>query len=300
MEHDASLMEGRTQFEDARMKAFWKDMLGHIFRNEINLWSFDDVKNRLRLRDENYRGLQEVPVDRIVGSVGRYGDFTSTFLPKRSSLKERWSRIYAMYNSLEGLPPVELYKIDDVYFVRDGNHRVSVAKRLGAPTVEAYVTELSTPVDLEPGMSEEQWTVAERYAWFLDKTGLQETRPRQERLLLSEPYRYNELLAHVRIVQTVMSHIRGEDVSLRDAATTWYDRVYLPAIQLIRKYGILDSFPDRTETDLYVWIVDHLLYLRDRYGTENQKISSAMAHFLEFHNIPVPEELHEEDDEPLP
>ena len=88
----------------------------------------------------------------VVG-VGRYRDFTASFLPKNAKMQDRWSRVYAQANSMQGMPPIELYKIDDVYFVRDGNHRVSVARQMGQKSIEAHVTELPTPIDLEPGMS---------------------------------------------------------------------------------------------------------------------------------------------------
>lgn len=302
MTDNNDFQEGREKFSSALMQGFWSEMLGLIFRNDVQLLSFDDVKSRLRLREESYKGLQDVPLDRIVGSVGRYKDFTNSFLPKNTTMRDRWSRVYARFNSLEGLPPIELYQVDDVYFVRDGNHRVSVARQLDMKTIQAYVTELHTPIDLEPGMSPEQWNVAERYAWFLEKTELNESRPMQERILLTEAYRYNELLSHIRIVQRVMGEIRQAEVSIHEAAATWYDRVYYPAIVLIRKYNIIQQFPTRTEADLYLWIVDHLLYLRDKYSHEPDKhrMSQAIIRFLESQNIPVPDDLFNEGDDPLP
>src|SRR3954454_14714017 len=118
---------GMSVFENARRHAFWKEIMSLFRGKSAELLSFDDIKARLRLREESYKGLQNVPVDKIVGSVGRYRDFTSNFLPRGSTSRDRWSRVYAQVNSLEGTPPVELYQVGDAYFVRDGNHRVSVA-----------------------------------------------------------------------------------------------------------------------------------------------------------------------------
>src|SRR5262245_28702618 len=102
--------EGLSAFQNARRRAFWQEMLGHLRGKSAELLSFDEIKTRLRLREESYRGLQDVPLDRIVGSVGRYRDFTTNFLPKTNEMQERWSRVYAQVNSMEGVPPVELYK----------------------------------------------------------------------------------------------------------------------------------------------------------------------------------------------
>jgi hypothetical protein len=91
------------------------------------LLPFEQVRKQLRLRDRHFRGLQEVPLDQIVGSVGCYQDFTRTFLPRSDGLRERWAAVEDRVKE-GGLPSVELYKVGDAYFVRDGNHRISVAR----------------------------------------------------------------------------------------------------------------------------------------------------------------------------
>ncbi len=85
-------------------------------------------------------------VEKIVGSVGRWSDFDPSFLPARASVGERWKRIDRAFQRGEDLPPVELYKIGDAYFVVDGNHRVSVARYHGAQWIDARVTEVGGPV----------------------------------------------------------------------------------------------------------------------------------------------------------
>jgi hypothetical protein len=263
------------------------------------LLSFDDIKTRLRLREESYKGLQDVPLDRIVGSVGRYRDFTSSFLPKGSTSQDRWSRVYAQVNSMEGVPPIELYKVDDVYFVRDGNHRVSVARQLGAKTIQAHVTELPSSVDLEPGMTQKDLDAAAAYAAFLEETGLRRTRPHHQVMKLSELSRYNELLGHIYLHQNILEETRGAGVTLEEAAADWYDNVYRPAVTLIRKYDVLAHTPKRTEADLYLWMVDHLREVREEYGDEAQtrSFSAALETYLKKHDMDVPEELRQENDD---
>jgi hypothetical protein len=290
--------EGINVFQGARRKAFWQDMLSLLRGQSTELMSFDDIKARLRLREESYKGLQNVPLEQIVGSVGRYRDFTSSFLPRKSTSPERWSRVYAQVNSMEGTPPIELYKVGDIFFVRDGNHRVSVARQVGAKTIEAHVTELPTSVQLEPGMSPEELDAATAYAAFLEETGFERTRPHHQSLNLSETSRYAEVLGHIYLHQNVLEKAKGRPVTFEEAAADWYDNVYRPAVTLIRKYGILDHYPDRTEGDLYVWMVDHLREVREELGdnANARSFSDALVDFLQERRIPIPKELLVEDD----
>jgi hypothetical protein len=291
-------IEGISKFQSARMRAFWQEVLGHLRGKSAELLSFEDIRARLRLREESYRGLQDVPVDQIVGSVGRYRDFTSSFLPRSGEMQERWSRVYAMAQSMEGLPPVELYKVGDAYFVRDGNHRVSVARQLGAKTIQAHVTELPTGVTLKPGMSQEEIDDAAAYAAFLEETGLGRTRPHHQSMQLSEKSRYADLLGHIYLHQSILEQTENREVPLNEAAAAWYDNVYRPAVTLIRKYNILDHLKDRTEGDLYLWMVDHLREVREEFGEQApaRKFSDALVDYLQKRELPIPQDLLGEED----
>lgn len=107
--------------------------------------SFRDLQNERRAHNRVRRGVRVVNVDRIVGSVGRSKDFDRYFLPLRASTGGRWKRVDVAFHRGEDLPPVSLYKIEDEYFVLDGNHRVSVARFHGLPTLEAEITEFLPP-----------------------------------------------------------------------------------------------------------------------------------------------------------
>ena len=296
-----NLMEGMTRFQSARTRAFWREMFNHLRGKPVELLSFEDIRERLRLREESYKGLQNVPLDKIAGSVGRYREFTREFLPRGTTSQERWSRVYAQASSMTGLPPIELYKIGDVYFVRDGNHRVSVARQLKAKTIEAHVTELPTVVALHPGMSAKELDDAAAYAAFLEETGLNRTRPYHQSLQLSESTRYVDLLGHIYLHQSVLEHMAQSPVKLDDAAANWYDNVFRPAITLIRKYDIQEMLGARTEADLYLWLVDHLRELRERFGDESpaRRISDALVDFLDERRLAVPEDLLREEDDSL-
>lgn len=294
-----SMMEGMNKFQGARTRAFWKEMFDHLRGKPAELLSFDDIRHRLRLREESYKGLQDVPVDKIVGSVGRYREFTRDFLPKGNVSRERWSRVYAQANSMVGLPPIELYKVGEVYFVRDGNHRVSVARQLDAKSIQAHVTELPTYVNVHPGMSQQDLDDATAYAAFLEETGLGRTRMHHVSMQLSERSRYADLLGHIYLHKSILEHMARREIDLEEAALHWYDSVYRPAVTLIRKYNMMELLHARTEGDLYLWLVDHMRELREQYGEESpaRKISDALVDFLEDRNIPVPDDLLKEKDD---
>jgi len=308
-------LEGKQKFDSARFSAFFSDLRRHLFnQSEDELWNFDDVKSRLRLQNPLYRGLQDIPIDRIVGSVGRYNDFTREFLPRHRDMQERWSRVYAQMHSLEGVPPIDVYQIDDVYFVRDGNHRVSIARQMGYGSIQAHVTELDTPIDLEPDMTETQWETAEAYSAFLSRTRLDKNRPGKKNLIrLSNPFMYHGLIEHIELAQTVLIIEGNADATFEEASMHWYDTVYVPIIRIIRQYNILQYFPDRTEADLYLWLVNNLYHIRQSYAHGDSitahDFSEAMLDFLRKHKIPIPDNwqaiekgvvLRDVQEEPLP
>ncbi len=295
-------LAGVNAFHTARMRAFWNEVASLVRGKPAELLSFEDIRARLRLREESYMGLQEVPLEQIVGSVGRYRDFTRGFLPRTAKMQDRWSRVYAQATGMTGLPPIELYKVGDAYFVRDGNHRVSVARQLGNKTIQAHVTELPTTISLHAGMSEDELDELAAYADFLDITRLAVMRPNHQSLQLSEPSRYADLYGHIHVHRSVMEQASGQEVSIEQAAADWYDHVYRPAITLIRKYDVMRHMPGRTEADLYLWMIDHLREVQESLDAPDadampKRFSDALVDFLAARRIPVPKDLLTEKDD---
>lgn len=294
--------EGVSKFRSVRNKAFWQEMLHHFTGKHIELLNFDEIRSRLHLHEEHYQGVHDVPLNQIAGSVGRYKDFTASFLPKKAEMQERWSRVYALANSLEGPPAIELYKVGDVYFVRDGNHRVSVAHQLGSKTIQAHVIELPTTVPLRPGMSDREIEAAEAYANFLEETGLSRAVPDHESIELTVAARYHELMGYIFLHERVLEKVEGHPLTTEEVTADWYHHVYEPAIHLIRKYHVLDlakgKHTERTEGDLYLWLMNNLLELRHQYGDRApvQSFSGALKTFLEEEHVHVPEALASEKD----
>ena len=263
-------------FDSARRAAVIQDLLSHLFKRPSDLLPFDEVRERLRLSHVVDRGVQDVPLDRIAGTVQREREFTRAFLPREEKLRERWEDVEELAEGARGFPPVELYRVGDVDFVVDGHHRVSVARAQGAPTIEARVKEFLTDVPLQPGASIEDVILKEGLAGFLEASGLVPSSPDEFRV--TEPGGYERLLDHISVHRYYLGIERAAPVSWEEAARSWYETVYRPMIETIRRSRVLREFPDRTETDLYLFTMDHLHHLRQRYGPRFP-LSRAVRHF---------------------
>jgi hypothetical protein len=273
--------EGLHQFEEARRKAFIAGIFDTLLRQSGNMLSLDEVRARLKVRGQRFLGLQTVPVDRIIGSEGRYLDFDRRFLPRSGKLKRRWAEIHALARQMATLPPVDLYKIGDAYFVRDGNHRVSVARQIGQKEIDAYVTELLVDVPLGPDDSVCDLLLKEEYSDFLEWTELHLLRPDQ-RIEFSEPGGYLDLVQHINAHRYFMGLEQQREISRAEAVADWYDTVYMPVVQAIRQHRALDYFPGRTEADLYRWIAAHRWTLLEQTGNDPGP-ERATRHYLDHH-----------------
>jgi nucleotide-binding universal stress UspA family protein len=239
-----------------RFRAKVEQVLARLKGESADLLEYDQVRRKLRARGQVRRGLQDVPIDAIVGSVGRYADFTRSFLPRQDDDSARWAKVKIAMSNLAGLPPVELYQVGEAYFVLDGNHRISVARQLEATHIQAYVTEIQTRVPLSPDVRPEDLVVKAEYAEFLERTQLDRVRPDAD-LSVSVPGQYRQLEEHISVHHYFMGLDQKREVPYPEAVGHWYDTVYLPVVQVIREQGILRDFAGRTETDLYLWILEH-------------------------------------------
>ena len=276
----ANLAQADSDFNRARNKAFWSIIWGRLRGDSNELLDFDEVKHKLHLSHERHLGLQEIPLDHIIGSVGRYQDFTRKFLPKRSVNRDRWKAVDALTLDWRGFPPIEVYKVGDAYFVLDGNHRVSVSRANGMKTIEAYVTEFPTPVPMDKDTTPEDLFIKEGYAYFLRETGLTAMRP-ESQVILTQPGNYPEILHHIEVHQYYMGIEQEQPIDWDEAVASWYDNVYEPMALAIREHDMLDEFPDRTEADLYVWLIRHQAALQEAYGGEPLSPEDTIGHFID-------------------
>ena len=254
-------------FRRARRQAVMQQILNRLAGRSDDALSYEEVRQALKIEGRKASKLRDIPLDAIIGSVGRYTDFTRSFLPKESVSEERWAGVKVATTGLVGLPPIRVYQIGEAYFVIDGNHRVSVARQLGATHIEAYVTELQTNVVLTPDDRPDDVILKAEYAAFLEGTGLQEIRPEVD-LRVTVPGRIHELEEHIQVHRYYMGLDLARDISYAEAVADWYDTVYLPVVRVIRERGILREFPGRTETDLYLWAAKHRAELLSELGWE--------------------------------
>ena len=281
-------------FSRARRRALWQGVLGFFQGKQalrVSLLSFDAVRDKLKIRGQHHAGLQTIPLDKIVGSVGRYQDFDRAFLPAQDHIRDRWRAVYQAQTAQgAGLPPIEVYKIGDAYFVRDGHHRVSVLKDLGATTVEAYVTEFETPVPLPADTVEADLDLKGEYATFLLETDLDRLRPEQQ-IEFTVPGQYRKLEEHIAVHRYFVGQRESREVPYDEAVARWYDEVYCPLVAIIREVEILEQFPDRTEADLYLWLIEHQYYLSEETGRDVPWEEAAADFSAEFSHGPGRKEL---------
>ena len=234
------------------------------------LLSLNDVKKILKPKNEVYIGLKTVPIKKIVGSEGRYNDFDNHFLPRSNELKQRWVNIDQAHLSDIVLPPIQLYELGGLYFVRDGNHRVSVAKTQGVEFIDAEVISLQSEVQLPPDVRLDTLLDAViRYEKrvFYNETHFGDLTDYWD-LDFTATGRYDVIYNHILVHKYYMNEQQHTEIDFNDALVSWYKTVYLPVIAVIDKYTLLSDFKDRTKSDIYVWIVKHWDRLKQKNGND--------------------------------
>ena len=250
-----SQLEALEDFDAARFRAFRRSARAVLTRRRRELLSLEPVLRAFGREAMSSGGVQEIPLDRVVGSadVGRSKEFDASFLPQTRRLRDRWSHVYAAVLDGAELDPIDVYKLGHSYYVIDGHHRVSVLRRLGRDKVKARVTNVRTRVPLGPEADGAELIKAAEYAALLDETSLDRVRP-EARIECSRIGRCDEILAHIQGHRYFLGLENGHEVSMPEAAASWYDHVYLPIIEVIRRHGILKKLKHWNETELYLEI----------------------------------------------
>ena len=254
-------------YKKARRSASIQELLARLSGSPENaaLFSYDDVRQRLRAIQKGSEHLADIPLDAIVGSVGRYDDFTRKFTPKKSIYQSRWARVNALSQGLSVLPAIEVYSIGDVYFVKDGNHRVSVARQMGNSSIQAYVTVVNTKVSLPIDITPDELIIKGEQVKFLEQTKLDQSIPGVD-LSATTPGAYPSLLEHIAVHRYFMGIEQEREILFSEASEHWYRSVFQPVLDIIRQRDLLCDFPDRTVTDMYLWAADHRASLTDLVG----------------------------------
>ncbi len=257
-----------SDFYKARSKAITTTIFGMLRPSMSDLMPFDQAKELLKPKAETYRGITAVPIDRIVGSEGRYRDFNRFFFPKKEHLKARWTGIDELQYKDISLPPVVLYEMGGVYFVRDGNHRVSVAKAKKQEFIDAEVISLQSEIQLDPEMTIEdikKAVIEYEKRGFYKETNYPNIVGADD-LNFSEPGRFDTIKEHVLVHKYFLNQHISEEIPFHVALYSWHDNVYQPISQAIEAENILSLFPGRTVSDLYLFLVAHWDELKRKLG----------------------------------
>ena len=256
-------VRARQDFDSARFRAFRRAVQAVLTRRARRMISLGQVLDAAKREGQSDRGVHEIPLDRIVGSAGtaKTRDFDPAFLPTSRRLRDRWSRVYTAMVEGGDIPPIDVYQVGDSYYVIDGHHRVSVARSLGRDTMDARITEVRTRAPLGPDVDAAALLRAAEYASFLETTQLDRLRP-DARLECSRLGRYDEILKHILGHQYFLG-LDGKEASLPEAAASWYETVYLPIAELIRRHRVVEQLPGWTEADVYVEITRRWLELSE-------------------------------------
>ena len=243
------------EFRKARRKADLEALLSKLTGKTDDLLAFDEIRKTLDLTHPQLEELKDIPLDSIVGSVNRYYDFNRQFNPLDDSDENRWSRVKALVET-RGLDPIEVYQVGDVYFVLDGNHRVSIARQMNAKTIQAYVKTFRSSVEVKPEDEVMDVVLRNEHQDLMEDTKLDQVRPEVD-FEVTVCGRYKEIREHIDVHKYYLGLEQNREVSTEEAAASWVDNYYLPGIQAIRDQDILEEFPGRTETDLYLWLRKH-------------------------------------------
>ena len=286
------LSETESDFAKARNKALFNEIQHFLKPEEAAMISFRDIKEWLKPQNQTYIGMQVIPIEKIVGSEGRYKDFDNQFFPKNTFIKERWEHVDEAVIKDIILPPIKVYELGGLYFVRDGNHRVSVAKSKGVEFIDAEVVSLQSEIRLPPvrsltGMIKEIISYEKRNFYFETSFG---DITDYWCLDFSTTGQYDVIYNHILTHKYFINQNQEKEISIEDAITSWFNTVYLPVIHTIDKYKIMKYFKHRTKSDLYVWIIKYFDELKRKFG-DNCSLEDAVFDITNEYKISLPTKI---------
>jgi len=250
---------------------------GHVWNHGIvGLIPFEEASRRLRVSGQSYLGIQEIPIDRIVGSVDRSADFDRDFKPRRGLSRDRLASLRSAFDD-GGMPAIEVFEVGGAYFVEDGHHRVALARERRADFIDAEVTRLQTNYEIGPGVDVCQLVHTEQQRVLMEESGLSRARP-------DAVIEFTLLDGYTQLREIVKAH--GYDLTRRlgtlpapeDVAADWYDTVYLEGVAAAHRASLPELYASwrSTDADLFLWI--HQLRRDLRAHDETIDFDAAAAH----------------------
>ncbi len=239
-------------FQDARRREALEQVTKRLFLQAAS--GLSDVETRQQVRAARKRRAQlDVPLPAVIGASEGYPDLADWFLGAPAGYAA------SMGTPAEGPntgPAIEAYQIADGFYVLWGGERVAEAEAQGLSSILAWVETLPLASPLPQAERIEDLIIQAEYALFLNRTRLDELRP-EARLALTAPGGYRLLEEHITVQRWRMAGPTRHEVAFGEAVARWYDEVYTPVVQMLRSQGLAVHFPRRTETDLYLWLVEH-------------------------------------------
>jgi len=245
--------DAQDDFQRARRRQVMSQLarrLGRDSRDVDVILPFEEVVDALGRVEERYIGLQTIELDSILGTVdrGTHGGFDRQFRPTTARVRARWERIANAARRGEPLPPISVYRIGDVHFVRDGHHRVSVARALGRDVIDAYVVEVVTRIGAERSLLVGDLPLKSHERLFHERAPLP-ARAR-ERISLTDPWRYAVLAEAVEAWGFRAMQHRGTYMDRANVAHHWFEEEYEPVVALLRAGDLIAE--GETETEAYM------------------------------------------------
>jgi hypothetical protein len=244
--------DARTDFSRARRRSQLAGLAKRLRRepDDINIiLPFDEVVAALGHRGERRLGLQTIPLDSIVGTVDRSREFDRSFRPTSRRVRGRWERVAKAMRRGEAMPPIDVYRIGDLHFVKDGHHRVSVARQLGLEVIEAYVTEIVTEIAADGATLPRDLALKSHQRLFFERVPLPPDA--RARIELSDEWRFAELAETVEGWGARAMHACGEYMGRQEVARAWFVDEYEPAVAMLRDADLVGR---GTETEAYMRI----------------------------------------------
>ena len=261
MARDTGLPSADAQFDfnRARRRRALARLANRLRRDDdVNhILPFEEVARALGRIGERRLGEQLISLDSIVGTVDRSREFDRSFRPTSTRVRERWQRINTAQRKGQAMPPIDVYRIGELHFVKDGHHRVSVALALGHKDISAYVTEVLTQVGADREIRLKDLPLKSHQRLFFERVPL--APEERERIHLSDEWRYAALAEAVEAWGFRVSQARGEQMSRQDVAESWLRDEYEPVTAMLRDAQLVPKGVSDTEAYMKVAALRYLI-----------------------------------------
>jgi hypothetical protein len=280
MARDTGLPSADAQydFSRARRRRALARLSARLRRaDDVNhILPFEEVAQALGRIGERRLGLELITLDSIIGTVDRSREFDRDFRPTSPRVRERWQRINLAQRRGEAMPPIDVYRIGELHFVKDGHHRVSVARALGHRDINAYVTEVLTQVGADRAIRLRDLPLKSHQRLFFERVPLPDEA--RQRIHLSDEWRYAALAEAVEAWGFRASQARKEELSRQEVAESWFRDEYEPVVEMLREAQLVPR--GVSDTEAYMKVA-HLRYLILRTHEWTDEVIDAVRRDLE-------------------